>query len=64
MITAGNGGTIFYCLTGLKGLETQTVIRGCGQSECFVCVRKRILLMCHRPTFMLFCTQIKRSVRT
>ncbi len=46
MITAGTEETIFYCLTGLEGLETQTVIKlgDVGRLKVFcvcVCVVKR-----------------------
>ncbi len=38
MITAGTEGAIFYCLAGLQGLETQTVIKlgDVGKREAFV----------------------------
>lgn len=40
MITAGTEETIFYCLSALEGLETQTVITlgDVGRQEGFVCV--------------------------
>lgn len=51
MIKAGTEETIFYCLTGLEGPETQTVIKlaDVGRLEVCVCVCVRALVHAKCP---------------